>query len=215
MTLDDSPFADHWDETARGLARVVANLNSTWYGKRAVYYSREKEALESKYIKPFQYGAVTTVLLFFSLRLTGSRAFIQWRNSWRSNPKNTAQPVQIKGYLEQERQQRVNQALNSVKVLSDILISISVATSCTLFALLQTSPDEMKQDLAQAPLQTGQSIVGEEFCPELTYSPTMPSFLKETYHNCQKRKEMESRLQSQQQLSPQAPVVIPYDAWKS
>jgi hypothetical protein len=70
-----------WDGLAQGLANVIVNMNSSWYGPQSVYYSREKEVLERRYIPPFQYGLAATILLFVNFRVAGTPAFQQWRQS--------------------------------------------------------------------------------------------------------------------------------------
>ena len=53
-----------WDETARGMARVLTNIRHVWYASdEAMYYNRERQNLE-KYVQPLYIGAAATVFLF-------------------------------------------------------------------------------------------------------------------------------------------------------
>jgi hypothetical protein len=183
-----------WDALAQGVANVIANMNSSWYGTHAVYYSREKEALERKYVPPFQCGVAATLALFVGFRVTGNPGFQTWRRSaWqrymvgppKSTPTNNvpsavhdlgvgksatqrlrAPAPPSMGYLERTRQAEVERALKSMKFLTDFLVSLSVGTSGTLF-LLEAKKDTMRRDLEDAPLVPGKSLVADQLCPGL------------------------------------------------
>lgn len=178
-----------WDELAQGLANVIGSMNSSWYGTQAVYYSREKEVLERKYIPPFQYGMAATLFLFVNFRLTGNPGFQKWRQAvmqryfppTKLTPTSFASTMQdlgaagagtqppapsSMGYLAKTRQTEVERALKSMKFLTDFLVSLSVGTSGTLF-LLESQKDNMRRDLEASPLVAGKSLMADQLCPGL------------------------------------------------
>mmetsp|Transcript_31605 Transcript_31605/g.52746 ORF Transcript_31605/g.52746 Transcript_31605/m.52746 type:complete len:258 (-) Transcript_31605:258-1031(-) len=224
-----------WDETAKGLGNVIGNINDAWYGEQAVYYTRERERLE-KYIPPFRYGASATLFLFFSFRVTGNPNFQRWRRGiWerlRPTKLETAPPQKHQtpatapmGYLETKRKTEVEQALKSMKFLTDFLVSLSVGTSGTLF-LLESKKDDIRIDYEESPLVPGRSVVADEMCPGMLqlyqnhssvrhilvqgqHDPnlaTVATFVK----NCQKRANYESKIRQEQGKSEDEPIIVPY-----
>lgn len=182
---DVTPF---WDETARGIANVIGKTGETWYGKDSSLYERERANLEH-YLSPMYYGLGATVFLFINFRITGSQRFVRWRQSFSqghvqkqsSHRKNvgssTTEPSSSTststspatnfgsvGYLDRKRKADVENALASMRVMTDLLVSTSVGVSGTLF-MLEGKKGTMRQDFETAPLVRGRSAVAEEMCP--------------------------------------------------
>jgi hypothetical protein len=219
----------------------------------AVYYSRERQNLE-KYITPFQYGLGATVFLFLNFRITGSQRFQRWSQEWmrmrkanRGPPKTPSssssphqQPHQQQhqqqqlGYLESKRQREVQAALSSMKVITDLLISVSVGTSGALF-ILEAEKDTMRQDFEEAPLVAGRSVVADQVCSEMIAianqypkansvflkrddtttttdddaDPTMKTFAK-FVSNCRLRQDYEAKARIRQGKAKNEPIIIPH-----
>jgi hypothetical protein len=240
-----------WSETAEGLGNVMGNIRSTWYGDEAVFYTREEERLR-KYIPPFQYGLAATVFLFMNFRVTGNPGFQKWRRHvWQrirpssssrtsSSTTNTAQSgisqqQQGMGYLETKRRNQVEEALKSMKFLTDFLISLSVGTSGTLF-LLEAKKEEMRIDYENGPLIPGRSILADDMCPGMLKlyqtDPSIRQVLEDNerrkeqrkweqsdhnlvtfstfIHNCTKREDYESKIRKEQGKSENDPILIPH-----
>jgi hypothetical protein len=243
-----------WSETAEGLGNVLGNIRSTWYGDEAVFYTREEERLR-KYIPPFQYGLAATVFLFLNFRVTGNPGFQKWRqNVWQrirpsssssSTTTNTAtqsgipqqqqQQQQGMGYLETKRRTQVEEALKSMKFLTDFLISLSVGTSGTLF-LLEAKKEDMRKDYENGPLIPGRSIIADDMCPGMLKlyrtDPSIRQVLEDNerkkeqrkweqsdpnlvtfstfIHNCTKREDYESKIRKEQGKSENDPILIPH-----
>ena len=232
-----------WSETAEGLGNVMGNIRSTWYGDEAVFYSREEERLR-KYIPPFQYGLAATVFLFLNFRVTGNPGFQKLRqNVWqRVRPSSssttsptTGIPPPQQGYLETKRKTQVEEALKSMKFLTDFLISLSVGTSGTLF-LLEAKKEDMRIDYEDGPLIPGRSILADDMCPGMLKlyqtDPSIRQVLEDNerkkeqrkweqsdhnlvtfstfIHNCTKREDYESKIRKEQGKSENDPISIPH-----
>lgn len=229
---ESSPTRAFWDETAKGIANVIANVSDTWYGEKKIYYSRERENLE-KYITPFKYGIGATVFLFINFRITGSRRFQTWRQEWwrkkhrkpttwnKSNDAKIRQQPPV-GFLESKRETEVKEALASMKIFTDFLVSLSVGTSGVLF-LLESEKNTMRQDFEQAPLVCGRSVVAEQMCSGMesvanqyheqlqdsgddTSLGTFAKFIS----NCRLRADFEEKERSRLGIRIDKPVVVPY-----
>jgi hypothetical protein len=253
-----------WEETGKGIANTLAHLRTKWYGDEAVYYQRERERLETKYLPPFWYGAAATAFLFVNFRVTGHPAFQRWRTRiWPSstssttkmgvretpitkiNNATTSQPIQsnpstagtssspapasppvMMGYLETKRKTEIEKALKSMKFITDMLVSISVGISGTIF-MLEGKRKYMRKDFEEAPLVSGRSVVAEQMCPDVLKvvsldqeesSATQQMKRKDSNFatlmtfvgNCRKRSEYEKRVREKQGLQSDAPVTVPY-----
>ncbi|KAL3931250.1 MAG: hypothetical protein SGARI_004257 [Bacillariaceae sp.] len=131
------------------------------------------------------------------------------------------------GYLENKRVTERERALQSMKLLTDFFVSISVGVSGALF-LLEAKKKDMRKDYEQAPLVAGRSVVADEMCPSLLelyrnnasvrraleenegdpehHDVNLASFAK-FIENCEKRADCESRIRSERGISKFEPVV--------
>jgi hypothetical protein len=240
-----------WDQNVQGLGNVLMNVRAAWYGDQAVFYTKERETLK-KYLPPFYYGMAASVFLFVSFRFTGSHSVQQWRKrtweQWRpkkkeriaadtaassAQPSTTAPPSLPQpgmGYLETKRITEREKALQSMKLLTDFFVSISVGVSGTLF-LLGAKKKHMRADYEEAPLAPGRSVVADQMCPSLLEmyhnNGAVRGVLKENgngkdnidvniasfakfVENCQKRADYEERIRREKGISKFEPVLVPY-----
>jgi hypothetical protein len=238
-----------WDETGQGLSNVLFHARGTWYGDEAVYYTRERERLGS-YLPPFYYGMASAAFVFVGFRITGHAKVQEWQRRlwdhlWRRprgghttnttaiNPSPTkSSPVEPgMGYLESKRIREREQALQSMKLITDLLVSISVGFSGTLF-LLECKRHHMRADFEEAPLVPGRSVVAEQMCPAMLRlyqdNVTVQQVLRRNdqsaaalkdrnltsfavfLHNCQKRVAYETKMRKERGLADDEPVVIPF-----
>lgn len=245
--LDSSLSHDYWEETVKGIANCLAELRRTWY-TYPQQYCFERHKLE-KYVNPLKYGAGATIFLFLTFRVTGSAQFQSWRkylmaqrrpnafhtsSSPHHHRKSTftdassggrsAPPAPPKGYLEAKREREVQAALSSMRLITDILVSVSTGTSGSLM-LLHAHEGTMRQDFEQAPLVSGRSVVADEMCTpflnildsykasscvsESDNNLNLRSFLTFT-ENCRARRDVEARIRTERSLPPDSPVSIPY-----
>lgn len=249
-------LSSYWEETARGLADVLMHLNETWYSKdvtTAVLYSNERSNLEAKYIKPLQYGAMASLFLFLNFRITGSSSFQSWRKNFarqwtrhnhnpeKSKPPQPSQPTKSQettkqygpGYLHSKRQRDIQEAMESMRIISDLLVSVSVGVSGALF-MLHGKSENMREDWETAPLVQGKSVVAQHVCPSMIRlgPPSFPRggeektgivdpmFAAKDYSNhemfsrvvsnCQKRKIMEDSIRKQKGLAATTSVYVPF-----
>ncbi|KAG7363030.1 hypothetical protein IV203_026390 [Nitzschia inconspicua] len=234
-----------WDEAGQGLADVLVHARSAWYGEQAVYYTRERERLGS-YMPPFYYGMAATAFVFVGFRITGLVKVQEWqRRVWRRWKRNqtteSASPITVQqsspvtpemGYLESKRIREREKALQSMKLITDLLVSISVGFSGTLF-LLEAKRDVIRSDFEEAPLVSGRSVVAEQMCPGmlrlyhenvsiqnvLRRNDQTAAALKDRnltsfavfLQNCQKRHDYEARVRKERGKSKEEPIVVPYN----
>lgn len=234
---------DYWEETAKGIANVLAHLRGTWYDRDLKgAYRHEQQQLE-KYVTPFKYGLGAALFLFVNFRITGHPRFQFWRKdfvaNWRGRQPSPQEPLRssaamrqkIKptptppqhqpslGYLEAKRDREIKEALNSMRLITDVLVSVSVGTSGVLF-LLQAHQNSMRKDFEQAPLVPGRSVVAEQICAPFLELPA-PSFsdneddvnmatFSKFRENCQKRRDLERLIRQQKGLADDAQLTIPY-----
>ncbi len=135
-------------------------------------------------------------------------------------------PAPPMGYLESKREREVQAALLSMRMITDVLVSVSTGTSGALL-LLQAHHDTMRKDFEQAPLVPGRSVVADQICPSFlhvveSYKKNYPdvkridtdddvnliSFAKFT-ENCRRRRDLESRIRTERKLPLDTPVPIP------
>jgi hypothetical protein len=255
MTTDQTENRDHnstippidqkllWDETARGIANTLAHVRTAWYGDEAIFYQRERERLAPRYLPPFYYGMAATAFLFINFRVTGHPLFKKWRtrfwqhlSPYRSTskveargPPTTAQSAAappMVGYLETKRNTEIQKTLESMKLLTDLLVSISVGVSGTIF-ILEGKRQYMRKDFEEAPLVPGRSLVAEQCCPEFLklvskeqQDAPETQYMKQNdrnfatiltfIENCRKRSDYERRIRQERRLQDDAPVVVPY-----
>lgn len=121
----------------------------------------------------------------------------------------------------------MERALNSMKLLTDLLVSISVGISGIIFMLVEGNRDNLRQDFEEAPLVAGRSVVAEQMCPELLKIVSLMQQESQETHdaaakdpnlatlltfvsNCRKRADYEDRVRRERGLPDGATVMVPY-----
>ena len=234
---------EYWQVVANGVVGILSNHRSTWYGEQAFHYRKEQETLQ-RYIDPFYWGLGTTVLLLINLRVTGHPRFQRLRQDWleklrqyvkppTSTTKQGTQPAthqkppqEWTNYLEKQRIEKEKNAMNQIKLLTDILVSISVGTSATLF-LLEAEKVTLRKDFEESPLVYGRSLVADTMCAEmmdmddkfkLPLEASQDDALLGTFakfvDNCRLRSDYEAKIRYDQGKSIDEPVWIPYPGIK-
>jgi len=240
---------DCWEEVTKGIANCLINLNATWYGESQGQYQWERRQLE-KYVSPLNYGAGSALFLFLTFRVAGTPGFQAWRNrmitKWqgykdthltfppdrlRSNLPKSQSPSKSHppmGYLELKRDRDVQAALSSMRIITDLLVSVSTGISGSLL-LVQAHQGSMRKDFEQSPLISGRSVVAEEVCTpfleiaetykahlvepanddDIQKDPNLRSFMKFA-ENCRRRRDMEARIRKEQGLNEDNPVSVPF-----
>jgi hypothetical protein len=230
-TIDAAKSA-YWHVAANGFMGFFSHLHSTWYGQEALHYRFERETL-SRYVQPFYWGMGATVFLFVNFRVTGSARFLKIRQEWWNQRRPQRQPTPAKpsnttskpekewtSHLEKQRNEKEENAMQSIKALTDILVSLSVGTSSILL-LLDGEKETMRQDFEQAPLTMGRSLVAESMCHEMMetskqFASLPPSddanfaTFTQLVANCQLRQQEESKIRYERGVTSEEPVSIPY-----
>mmetsp|Transcript_49338 Transcript_49338/g.55139 ORF Transcript_49338/g.55139 Transcript_49338/m.55139 type:complete len:281 (-) Transcript_49338:21-863(-) len=238
-----------WYETGEGFGNVLGNIRSSWYGVEGVFYTREEERLK-KYLPPFQYGLASSVFLFLNFRAISNPIFQRWRKivlqrirtsssinnttSLSASQQHQQQQHGI-GYLQKKQKLQMEEGLKSMKVITDLLVSLSVGFSGTLF-LLEAKREDMRIDYEEAPLIAGRSLIADEMCPGMLKlhrsNPSIRLVLEDTtwkkeqrkweqldlslvtfetfIQNCKKRSDYESKIRKEQRKSENFPVLIPH-----
>jgi hypothetical protein len=247
-TIDAAKSA-YWHAAANGFMGFFSHLHSTWYGPEALQYRFERETL-SRYVQPFYWGMGASVFLFVNFRVTGSTRFLKLRQEWWNNqrrrPQQPQQPAttptklpsntntnpekEWTSHLEKQRNEKQQNALRSIKALTDILVSLSVGTS-SIFILLDAEKETMRQDFEQAPLTMGKSLVADTMCHELVetshqlFGSSRPPLVDDDANfttftqlvaNCQLRQQEETKLRKELgiPMTSEEPVSIPYPGLK-
>jgi hypothetical protein len=236
LTLDAAKSA-YWHASANGFMGFFSNLHSTWYGQEALHYRFERETL-SRYVQPFYWGIGATVLLFINFRVTGSARFLKKRQEWlnqrrpqqqqqpqtpATKPSNTKSKSEKEwtSHLEKHRNEKEENAMRSIKSLTDILVSLSLGTTSILL-LLDGEKETMRQDFEQAPLTMGRSLVADRMCHEMMQTSKQFASLPassddanfvtftQIVANCQLRQEEESKIRNDRGMTSEEPVSIPF-----
>lgn len=127
--------------------------------------------------------------------------------------------------MEKQRNEKEENAMRSIKALTDILVSLSVGTSSILI-LLDAEKETMRQDFEQAPLTMGRSLVADSMCHEMMetskqFTSLPPSddanfvTFTQLVANCQLRQQQESKVRHDLGImTSEEPVSIPYPGLK-
>jgi hypothetical protein len=167
-----------WKVAQQSTWKVIEQAPSVWSGSEERFYRAEKKIV-TKHVEPIYWGAVVSLILFTTFRLSGSRLYSRFRESFvktqststtTSATKNTSsytqtkKPEQWKSYLDQQAERTKEAQKDLLELPTDIIISITCGCSSIL---LLSQPQQIKKDFIEMPLQPGKSVVNDIFCPEM------------------------------------------------
>jgi hypothetical protein len=171
-----------WKVAKEGLWTLIEQAPSQWSGPEGRFYQAEK-AIISKHVEPIYWGAVVSLALFATFRLSGSRMYSRFRESFvkkaSTNPANiqqnatassssqftqTKKPEQWRSYLDQQAEKTSVTQKELFELPADIIISITCGCSAILLLI---QPKQIKDSFIEAPLNHGKSVVADIFCPAM------------------------------------------------
>lgn len=172
-----------WNVAREGFSRLVEEAPAAWNGSDARFYRTEKQTI-TQHLDPFYWGGVVTLFLFGTFRISGSRWYARFYETYLSRqqskqlPKSdfkqrsTTQQREWKSYLDHKAEQKTELASEVVRLPTDILVSLMCGASSV--ALL-SNPTQLKKDFAEAPLVSGKSMIYECICSDMekAYDPTV------------------------------------------
>jgi len=147
--------------------------------KETAAVSAEKQLLQS-HLTTIYWGAGCALLSLLSFRTSRYTGPIYWRSLYNrvnlfSRPSFSSTSISTNPQNIKIEPLSSSPLDGSISILSDVLISMMIGCSTTLFLL---DKDKLKDDLAQIPLVQGNSVIADELCPEFIdeYEKIPPSF---------------------------------------
>jgi hypothetical protein len=168
-----------WKVSQQSAWQVIEKAPSIWSGPEDRFYRTEKKII-TKHVEPIYWGSFVSLFLFTTFRLSGSRLYSRFRESFvkkqpvttttTSSTKHTStyaqtkKPEQWKSYLDQQAERTREAQKDLLELPTDIIISITCGCSAIL---LFSQPKQIKKDFIEMPLQPGKSVVTDIFCPNI------------------------------------------------
>lgn len=168
---------EYWKEFQKGVVDLFREAPRCWNGPDAVHYRAEKEMIK-RHVEPFYWGALVTVFLFATFRVSGSKWYERVRARLVSNKSSitnhssgtSSQKQQTKewmSHLDTKLEQRKEYHEEMLKLPSDIFVSVMCGLSS--IALL-SKPSELEKNVNEAPLLPGKSTIYETMCPGIEHA---------------------------------------------
>jgi hypothetical protein len=154
-----------WKVASSGFWRLLDQAPPLYSSPTAGRFYRHERALFALHAEPFYWGAFTTIFLFLTFRVSGSRFYSRFRESL--SAKKSAPPQQRpqwKSYSERLAAQTKVEQRDLYELPMDILISLCCGGSAVLWLLPRA---KIQSDFVAAPLQPGKSLVADLLCPEM------------------------------------------------
>lgn len=165
---------EYWKEFQTGIVELFRVAPKRWDGSEAVHYRAEKEMIK-RHVDPFYWGALISVFIFATFRVSGSKWYERVRA--RMMPKGASQtnsstksstpkesPKQWVSHLDQQLEQRKGYHEEMLRLPSDIFVSVMCGLSS--IALL-SKPADIEKDITEAALLPGKSAIYEIMCPRM------------------------------------------------
>jgi hypothetical protein len=217
-----------WKAAQDGLFRVLEKAPTVWKGRDARFYRAEKQIIMER-VEPFYWGFVVTAFLFATFRVSGSKTYIRFRDSYIFNkhaspvaqqPQKT--PQKWTGHLERESKRKEELKGEASRLPSDLIISMLVGCSSVFWL---SKPKLLHEDFSAAPLVSGRSLIHQYMCPDLVnaygtkvdprvfrshdddFLITFETFVK----NCKIRSSV---ISDREKAGAERPDVIPYPGIK-
>lgn len=167
-----------WRAGASGLAKLIDHAPSIWKGPEQRFYRAEKELIV-EHTSPFYWGAVVSGVLFLTFRVSGSRRFIQFRETYfRRGLTPHKEPAKVKSeevhrrwqsYLDRQTEEKEEIIRSSLSLPTDIIVSMMCG--CSSAAILFDTA-KFQKDLVRAPLLPGKSLVHAYMCHDIVQAYT-------------------------------------------
>ena len=206
-----------WRVAQEGLYRILEEAPAVWKGSNSRFYRAEKSII-MEHVDPFYWGAVVTVFLFATFRVSGSRRYTQFRD-WYLYGKNNG----LRSWSDQKAVQIL--AEDATRLPTDAFVSLFCGLSSMVWL---SKPSKLHQDFSQSPLVWGKSLIHEHVCPsmvdayteQLRRNPRVEHLSKEDnvlktfatfVQNCQIRSSV---IEKRVEQGAERPDVIPYPGIK-
>jgi hypothetical protein len=161
-----------WKVASAGFWRLMDRAPSVYASPTESRFYRHERALLAQHADPFFWGAFTTVFLFLTFRVSGSRFYSRFRENLFSSAKKpaasqsppTKQRPQWKSYSDRQAAQFQVEQKDLYELPLDLLVSLCCGGSAVLWLLPRA---QIQSDFVAAPLQPGKSLVADLLCPEM------------------------------------------------
>jgi hypothetical protein len=181
MTSPERPVEDSqaqakntfWRVGSSGLVKLIENAPSTWKGPEQRFYRAERELIV-EHASPFYWGAMVSGVLFLTFRVSSSRRFVQFRETYfRKVPMAHREPTSVKSekvhgrwqsYLDKQTEEKEEIIRSSLSLPTDIIVSVMCGFSS---AAILFDNAKFQKDLARAPLLPGKSLVHTYMCNDV------------------------------------------------
>jgi hypothetical protein len=223
-----------WKVTWKSFQSLMDAAPAAWKGPKsdARHYRAEKDMI-NKHIEPVYWGMFVGVFLFATFRVSGSKWYARMirespvgKRQPPTPPTSQQQQQQWKTHLEKETESKSEWINESIQLPVDIFISFLCAGSSIVWL---SQPKQLRKDFAEAPLQSGRSLIHKYMCPDLVRAynnqalanphvfqnqqqddetlATFETFVK----NCRIRSEFQRQRES---AGDKKPDVVPYPGLK-
>jgi hypothetical protein len=207
-----------WNACKTGGSRLLDEA-SAWNGSDARHY-RAEAAIVMEHIAPIYWGLGVGSFLFITFRVTGSKRFQIFRDSFVYGKPTSSPPKQTqewKSLLDRQRDEKAELANDLTRLPFDLFVSVTGACSSMLWL---SKPDKLQRDFVAAPLLPGKSLIYSTVCPVLedaydkhdasvfqgSDAPLLSAF-DAFVKNCRIRSEYIERLR---QVGFARPDIVPY-----
>lgn len=150
-----------------GFRTFFKQAPDTWKGRVARLY-RDEKAMIMTHIDPLYYGAMVGVFLFATFRISGSRRYLQFKDKYILR-KDVLQQSQIqqksewKSHIEKLDEKQTSSLDDALSGPMDLFLSVICAFSSAAWL---SKPKRLVEDLSQAPLLSGKSLIYTCVCPD-------------------------------------------------
>lgn len=157
-----------WAAAKTGLGQLSENA-SEWRGQDARYYRAEADVF-MEHVTPFYWGLATASFLFVTFRVTGSKKFQLYRETFLfgrplptiTNDVANSPKGQWKSFLERQADQKAELAKELTRLPLDAFVSVMAGCSTIL---MMSNFEKLEHDFSEAPLMPGKSLIYESMCP--------------------------------------------------
>lgn len=160
--------AAFWVAAKDGFRKIFKQAPDTWRGRESRLYRDEKSMIMT-HLDPFYYGTMVGVFLFATFRISGSRRYLQFRDKYilRKDTKVSQPQIQQKSewksHIEKLEEKQKSSLEEAIGGPMDLFLSVICAFSSAAWL---SRPKRLVEDLSQAPLLPGKSLIYTCACPD-------------------------------------------------